>query len=498
MLVKETLAAWSAACKDRDILWYLYRDTLLCAHGYEEFPETLKYAQVAVYAKDLQQIVESVFAELAQKWNGLEWAFDSKTKVFCLTYEGEVILSIDVLYLLDSSDQFEKHVQNISEAHSTISAKKFILKVFGLVLGERFRRPLAGLMKREQRKLFNILVELTANAPSCGKYYCEYVSGKKGTLFDSQWLAGTEMMVCGEQEYPVFGGWREYLELQYGDFETGLVDDIGCGLSVEEKMELKEHQCRCKEALEFIQTLSEEFHLRYYLLAGSVLGAVRHEGFIPWDDDIDIGIRIEEIEDFEKKVKEYLPLRLPEGFTLEQSRANHPYPRMFSKICYDGRCCMDLWPLVPTYEDGWRAKWTWYFAKLITKVHYEKIGHDVNKYRKLAKVTGMFLNDKMVMWLARRNERKYTKRITPAYINLYSIYKRNKETIKRSWLDQEATAMFEGIEVPVVGDTEAYLTHLYGDYMAKPAPWKRASRHVARFYTAENLHAGVNNRKCNN
>ena len=89
------------------------------------------------------------------------------------------------------------------------------------------------------------------------------------------------------------------------------------------------------------------------------------------------------------------------------------------------------------------------------------------------------------MALARRNERKYENVKTPAYINLYSIYRRNKETMLRKWLDDPATANFDGLEVPVVGHTKVYLTHLYGNYMGRPVAWKRASRHTARFGNAE-------------
>ena len=53
--------------------------------------------------------------------------------------------------------------------------------------------------------------------------------------------------------------------------------------------------------------------------------------------------------------------------------------------------------------------------------------------------------------------------------------------MKRVWLDDEATAMFNGLEVPVIGHTKVYLTHLYGNFMGFPLPWKRVSRHVARF-----------------
>ena len=78
---------------------------------------------------------------------------------------------------------------------------------------------------------------------------------------------------------PVFSGYEEYLTTVYGDYKDGLTDEIGCGLTKEEKEELKNHQAKCFEALSFLQELSLEFGLRYYLIAGSVLGAVRHGGF---------------------------------------------------------------------------------------------------------------------------------------------------------------------------------------------------------------------------
>ena len=276
--------------------------------------------------------------------------------------------------------------------------------------------------------------------------------------------------------YPAPADYRAYLEKNYGDYENGLHDDIGVGLTAEEKIALKAHQEKCREALAFVQELSQRFGLRYYLLAGSVLGAVRHGGFIPWDDDVDIGIRIEDLARFEEKVKEHLP----RGFTLVQAGPGDPYPRMFSKICHEGRCCIDLWPLAPIYNDGWWAQFTWFFSKLITKVHYCKIGYPVEKHGKLGKVCSLFLTDRAAMALARWNERKDLGK-APSYINLYSVYSRKKETIPKAWLDTPATAEFEGIEVPVVGCTHDYLTHLYGDYMTLPAPWKRASRHFERF-----------------
>lgn len=286
-------------------------------------------------------------------------------------------------------------------------------------------------------------------------------------------------LLCGV--YPAEKAYREYLFREYGDYEAGIAEGIGTGFTREDIARLKAHQARCREAVDFLLQLRQEYGLRFVFLAGSVLGAVRHQGFIPWDDDVDIGVPAEEMEKFERTVKEQLPLRLPGEFSFLQSGAGKKYPRMFSKICCGGRCCVDLWPLVPTYCSGPKAQFTWYLEKLVTKVHFWKIGAEVSSMKSLIWIASLFLTDRGAMRLSRWNERKYAGKKAPAYVNLYSVYSRAKETIPRDWLENPAEGQFEGMSVPLVGNTEEYLRQLYGDYLSLPAPWNRGSRHIIRF-----------------
>lgn len=63
-------------------------------------------------------------------------------------------------------------------------------------------------------------------------------------------------------------------------------------------LDIKEVQSMQLELMKCLHVFMQENHIKYYLIAGSALGAARHGGFIPWDDDIDIGLFREDYEKF--------------------------------------------------------------------------------------------------------------------------------------------------------------------------------------------------------
>lgn len=66
-------------------------------------------------------------------------------------------------------------------------------------------------------------------------------------------------------------------------------------------------QLRILKNLLAIDKVCKEHNLRYYIMAGTMLGAVRHKGFIPWDDDLDIGMPRADYDLLMTNAKEWLP-----------------------------------------------------------------------------------------------------------------------------------------------------------------------------------------------
>ena len=77
--------------------------------------------------------------------------------------------------------------------------------------------------------------------------------------------------------------------------------------------DLRKLQLKERDILKEFLRICRKYKLRYYCLGGTLLGAVRHQGFIPWDDDIDVAMPRKDFERFLKYAKEeladrYIPL----------------------------------------------------------------------------------------------------------------------------------------------------------------------------------------------
>lgn len=82
------------------------------------------------------------------------------------------------------------------------------------------------------------------------------------------------------------------------------------------------------EILKKIDEVCKKHNINYWLDSGTLLGAVRHQGFIPWDDDIDIGMLREDYEKFLKVAQK----DLGDDYFLQTRSTDKNYPLVFAKV----------------------------------------------------------------------------------------------------------------------------------------------------------------------
>ncbi len=240
--------------------------------------------------------------------------------------------------------------------------------------------------------------------------------------------------------------------------------------------------------------------LRFFLAGGTLMGALRHQGFVPWDDDIDVTMPRKDYDQFLELVSDG-KLGDYEVRTIETHPENHCRP--FCRIVNTGYMCelvidqmfsppwIDIlpWDGLPEDEDERKKHWD-KVSKY--KKNSRRARQDVrqatlpkNKCLKryikvLAKYVlyapyrfiGPVYYAKKIIQLAR----KYDFETCDTVATFVAGYGR-KETMPKKWFIDEAVgdryAWFEGIKCPIPAHYHLVLKHMYGNYMKLPAVKKR-------------------------
>ena len=252
---------------------------------------------------------------------------------------------------------------------------------------------------------------------------------------------------------------------------------------------LQKHQAACLKALLPVAKALEEQGIPFYLIEGSALGAVRHQGLIPWDDDIDIGVFRKDFRRAALAIEEVLPL----DFNYTDRVRDPDFPRFFGKVIdvSTGRGCIDLFPLIATSKKERLRKKQWKRRKVYFKLYKAKIGYANEREKEglknrlklaFARFFSAFHSREGILQRIEENELWFeTEELSPYYVNLYGAYTLEQELIDGDWIAHPKEVIFAGKTYRTMGDPDAYLTRLYGDYWAIPEEKDRAVRHDESF-----------------
>ena len=218
--------------------------------------------------------------------------------------------------------------------------------------------------------------------------------------------------------------------------------------------------------------------LRYYIWAGTMIGAIRHKGFIPWDDDIDIAMPRPDYEQLIAHSREWL--EEPFEFVCAENDSHYPLP--FGKVQdasttliermhlhYLGGIYIDVFPIDGVPANGLRRKFHFaayeYWKRVLYLIHRDPYKHGHGPSSWVPFLTRRVYTMQGVQRRIRRLLLKYDYEASPLVAD-YDDGSRG--AMSKDILGTPAPYDFEGRQVLGVEHYDTYLSRKYGDYMTIP------------------------------
>lgn len=246
------------------------------------------------------------------------------------------------------------------------------------------------------------------------------------------------------------------------------------------------------EILDEIVRICESNDIRYYLVGGTLLGAIRHKGFIPWDDDLDIAMPRQDYVKFCKLCE----TQLDSKYFLHNAETDDNYWLIFSKIRKKGTVInegnikdldiekgifVDIFPFDDAPKEKKRVR-TKIIKSLATTISL-KIGISL-RYTKKQKMVATILKPFSIKTLSKLQQKIMTLdngKNYPYYINYGSNYDTVKQTIPKDKYEPYKVAEFEGKNYRIPNDADYVLRRIYNNYMELPPAEKQVLRHKPEY-----------------
>lgn len=260
------------------------------------------------------------------------------------------------------------------------------------------------------------------------------------------------------------------------------------------KIELEELKQIELNMMQEINKVCQDNGIHYYMVGGTLLGAVRHKGFIPWDDDIDIAMPRKDFEKFCAALKEK-KFNYEVQFYDNVDNYGYASPKIVDKrtvlVDYklgfgreEGSVFIDVFLYDGMGENLREAYMRYFFLKIFKKMVF--LSKRNFKMESAVKSIVFFLPCAVCKLIGAKRLNIFYNKLCAKHDFYNSEYVAcvagrygKREVFKRKIFEKTIAMTFENLRLQAPQEYKTYLTSIYGDYMKLPSKEKQVSNHTS-------------------